>query len=224
MIEECRRPASAPTCGWAFRHVVRNADRLAVSCLGLLLLVRRWRDLGYLVLALAGGYLLALLLAMAGWVLPRLVPLEAFMGFLVALLGAVITRRELQSARTAALGLPTMMLLLVLAVALLRSPSALFMLLGGAAIAMGFLGLSRDFANPLQVWPGLAVLFGFVDGCVLPAVLPAAQLPQWLQLLDADRLLIWGRCCSMRCCWDWPSPRGCCCAHPTHQPAADEVP
>jgi hypothetical protein len=166
-----------------FTHVMRSADRWCFV-LGLLLLARRWREVGYLVLvlALAGGYLLAVLLSMAGWVLPRLTPLEAFMGFLVGLLGAVITQRESQNATVAAVGWPAVLLLLVLAVALLRSPAALWALLGGAALALGVLMLGRVSAGKPLIWPGLAVLFSFLDGFVLPAVLPPAQLPQWLQL------------------------------------------
>lgn len=162
-------------------HVLHNADRWCFV-LGLLLLVSRRRDLGYLVLALAGGYLLALLLAMAGWVLPRLSPLESFIGFLVALLGAVITRRELRSVSAGIMSGPAIVLLLLLVIALLRSPAALFALLGGAAIAMGFLGLSQESDGRPLIWPALGTLFGFLDGFVLPAVLPPAQLPQAQQL------------------------------------------
>ncbi len=162
-------------------HVMHNADRWCFV-LGLLLLVQRWRDLGCLILALAGGYLLALLLAMTGWVLPRLSPLEAFMAFLVALLGAVICRRDLHGAGASAKAWPARALLLVLAVALLRSPSAILALLGAAAIALGVLGLAHEFESRASVWPGLVVVFGFLDGFVLPAVLPPARLPQGLKL------------------------------------------
>jgi hypothetical protein len=164
-----------------FTHVMRSADRWCFL-LGMLLFVRRPREAGYLVLALAGGYLLALLLSTAGWILPRPAPLEAFMGFLVALLGAAITQREAQNTKVAAVGWPGLLLVLVLAVALLRSPSAIWALLGGAALATGFLMLSRMSAGKPPVWSGLVVLFAFLDGFVLPAVLPPAQLPQWLQV------------------------------------------
>jgi hypothetical protein len=164
-----------------FTHVMRSADRWCFL-LGMLLFVRRPREAGYLVLALAGGYLLALLLSTAGWVLPRPAPLEAFMGFLVALLGAALTQREAQNTKVAAVGWPGLLLVLVLAVALLRSPSAIWALLGGAALATGFLMLSRMSAGKPPVWAGLVVLFAFLDGFVLPAVLPPTQLPQWLQV------------------------------------------
>jgi len=164
-----------------FTRVMRSADRWCFL-LGMLLFVRRPREAGYLVLALAGGYLLALLLSTAGWVVPRPAPMEAFMGFLVALLGAAITQREAQHTQVAAVGRPGFLLVLVLAIALLRAPSAIWALLGGAAVALGFLVLSRLCAGKPPLWPGLVVLFAFLDGFVLPAVLPPAQLPQWLQV------------------------------------------
>ena len=163
-----------------FEHVMRSADRWCFV-LGLLLLVRGWREVGCLALALTGGYLLALLLAMTGWVLPRLTPLEAFMGFLVALLGALLAQRESPHTRMAGVGGPAL-LLLVLAIALLRSPAALWALLGGAAFAVGLLAWARAPERTVPPWPALVVLFSFLDGFVLPAVLPPAQLPQWLQL------------------------------------------
>jgi hypothetical protein len=49
-------------------------------------------------------------------------------------------------------------------------------------IAIGFLGLSQQSDGTAPLWPGLVALFGFLDGFVLPAVLPPAQLSQRLQL------------------------------------------
>ena len=164
-----------------FTHIMRSTDRWCFV-LGLLLLVRRWREVGYLILALAAGYLLALLLSMTGWVLPRLTPLEAFMGFLVALLGAAVTQREAQHTKIAAVGWPTLLLLMVLALALLRSSAAVWALLGGAAFALGFLMLTRATGSRPLIWQGLVALFAFLDGFVLPAVQPPQQLPPGLQL------------------------------------------
>jgi hypothetical protein len=164
-----------------FTHIMRSADRWCFV-LGLLLLVRRWREVGYVLLGLAGGYLLAVLLATTGWLLPRLTPLTAFMGFLVALLGAALIEREPQDTKVTAVGWPTLLLLMVLAVALLRSPAALWALLGGAVFAFGFLMLLRAQRSKPLLWAGLVVLYAFLDGFVLPAVQPPAQLPPGLQL------------------------------------------
>jgi hypothetical protein len=163
-----------------FTHIMRSADRWCFV-LGVLLLVRQWRELGYVILALAGGYLLAVLLSMTGWLLPRLTPLEAFLGFLVALLGAAITQRQSLNSKVTAGGWPTLLLLVVVAVALLRSPAAHWALLGGAAFAIGFLMLARARGGNL-LWPGLVVLFAFLDGFVLPAVQPPALLAPGLLL------------------------------------------
>jgi hypothetical protein len=110
-----------------------------------------------------------------GWVLPRMPRVEAFMGLLVALLGAIITRRELQTDAGPAMRWPAILLLLVLGVALVRAPAAAVALLGGAALSAGFLSWQ-------VLWPSLVAIFTFLDGFALPAVLGPAQLPQRTQV------------------------------------------
>ncbi len=66
-------------------HVLGSADHWLLL-LGAVLLVRRRRDVGYLMLALAGGYLVSLAVSCAGWIEPRASLVEAFVGLLVALL------------------------------------------------------------------------------------------------------------------------------------------
>jgi hypothetical protein len=155
-------------------HVLSSPDRW-IFVLGALLLVRRRLEVGYLVAAVAIGYLLSVLLVSTGWMLPRLPRMEAFMGLLVALLGATITQRELQHQPGARTRWPALLLLLVLLFALARAPAAALALLGGAALAAGF--LSRQI-----LWPCLVAVFTFLDGFALPAVLGPAQLPQGTQL------------------------------------------
>jgi hypothetical protein len=162
-------------------HVLTTADRW-IFLLGALLLVRRRIDVGYLIAAVASGYLLSVLVVSAGWVLPRMPRMEAFLGLLVALLGATIMQRELHRLPGARMRWPAILLLLVLLVALVRAPSAALALLGGAALAAGFLSFSRGFTGPQILWPCLVALFTFLDGFALPAVLGPAQLPQWTQI------------------------------------------
>jgi hypothetical protein len=155
-------------------HVLTSADRW-IFLLGALLLVRRRQDVGYLVAAVVSGYLLSVLVVSTGWVLPRMPRVEAFMGLLVALLGAIITRRELQTDAGPAMRWPAILLLLVLGVALVRAPAAAVALLGGAALSAGFLSWQ-------VLWPSLVAIFTFLDGFALPAVLGPAQLPQRTQV------------------------------------------
>jgi hypothetical protein len=162
------------------RHILSSADR-CIFLLGALLLVRGRQDAAYLVAAVVGGYLLSVLVVSTGWVLPRLPRMEAFLGLLVALLGATITQRELHSAAGPALRWPAILLLLVLGVALVRAPAAALALLGGAALSAGFLSCSRCFEGRQILWPCLVAMFTFLDGFVLPAVLGPAQLPQRTQ-------------------------------------------
>jgi HupE / UreJ protein len=155
------------------RHVLTSTDRW-IFLLGALLLVRRRQDVGYLIAAVASGYLLSVLVASTGWMLPRMPRMEAFMGLLVVLLGATIMQRELRSHPGTRPLWPAILLLLVVLVALVRAPSAALALLGGAALSAGFL----SWQSP---WPCLVAMFAFLDGFALPAVLGPAQLPQRTQ-------------------------------------------
>jgi hypothetical protein len=162
-------------------HFLTSVDRW-IFLLGALLLVRRRQDVGYLIAAVAAGYLLSLLVAATGWVLPRMPRVEAFMGFLLALLAALITQRELHGGRISNIRWPALLLLGVLLVALVRAPGAAFVLLGAAALATGLLAFPGRLAEPPIFWPGLVALFTFLDGFVLPAVLGPAQWPQRAQV------------------------------------------
>jgi hypothetical protein len=164
--------------GLGSRHLLASTDRW-IFLLGALLLVRRRLDAAYLVAAVVGGYLLSVLVVSTGWVLPRMPRMEAFMGLLVALLGATLLQRELHGHADARIRWPAILLLLVLGIALVRAPAAAIALLGGAALAAGFLGFSRWFEGRQILWPWLVAMFTFLDGFGLPAVLGPAQLPQW---------------------------------------------
>jgi hypothetical protein len=163
-----------------FRHLLDSAAGWGVL-LGALLLVWRRREVGYVLLALVGGYLLAITASATGWVLPRLPLVESFMGLLVALLGAVMTQREVENPRLISIGWPGLLLLLAI-VAIFRAPGAIWTLLGGAVLSAGVLVLSRGPQDRLIAWPWLVAVFAFLDGFVLPAVLPPAQWPHWAQL------------------------------------------
>lgn len=177
--------AVAPTAfaayvGLGLRHLLSSTDRW-IFLLGALLLVRRRLDVGYLVAALAGGYLLSVLVVATGWVLPRMSRMEAFMGLVLALLGAALMQRELHGHPGTRRRWPAILLVLVLCIALVRAPAAAFALLGGAALSAGFLVLSGWFEGRQILWPWLVAMFTFLDGFALPAVLGPAQLPQWTQ-------------------------------------------
>ena len=164
--------------GLGLRHLLSSTDRW-IFLLGALLLVRRRRDVGYLIAGLACGYLLSVLVVSTGWVLPRMPRMEAFMGLLVALLGATLVQRELHGHPGPSMRWAALVLLLVLCIALVRAPATDLALLGGAALSAGFLNLTRWFEGRQILWPWLVAIFTFLDGFALPAVLGPAQLPQW---------------------------------------------
>ncbi|HEY6458131.1 MAG TPA: hypothetical protein VIY90_22880 [Steroidobacteraceae bacterium] len=160
------------------RHLLSGTERW-IFLLGALLLVRRRLDVGYLIAALGCGYLLSVLVVSTDWVLPRMPRMEAFMGLLVALLGATIMQRELHGHPDRRVHWPAILLLLVVCIGLVRAPAAAFALLGGAAVAAGFLSVSHRFDGRRILWPCLVAMFSFLDGFALPAVLGPAQLTPW---------------------------------------------
>ena len=86
-----RASGSYVRLGWL--HLLHSPDRLLVL-LGLLLLVRRRIQLGYLAGGLVLGYALALAVGLTGWVIPRMPLLEAFVGFIAVLLLVEIVARN----------------------------------------------------------------------------------------------------------------------------------
>jgi hypothetical protein len=158
-------------------HVLDSTDRWCVL-LAALLLVRRRTDVGGIVLALAAGYVLSLALTSTGWVLPRVIALEAFVGLLVALLGAVIALRDGQYRAVGILGWASLLVLLAVAATFMHAPWAALLLLGGACLSAGvMLVVNRTVGHDMR-WLVLIALFAFLDGSVMSAVLPPAQLPQ----------------------------------------------
>jgi uncharacterized membrane protein len=156
-------------------HVLDSLDRWCVL-LAALLLMRRWQEAGGIILALAGGYLLSLALSASGWVSPRGGAVEAFVGLLVALLGAVLALRDGQYRRVGILGWVGLLVLLAIAATFLHAPWTALPLLGGALVFAGVMQLVERASG--WAWWLLIGLFALLDGVVMAAVLPPAQLPQ----------------------------------------------
>lgn len=157
------------------QHVLGSPDCWCML-LGALLLVRRWRDVGGITLALAAGYLVALGLLASGWVLPRLSAVEAFMGLLIGLLGAVLALRDRPYRMVGIVGWAGLLALLALVAPFMRAAWAVPLLLGAACV---FAGVMRVADQSAQVyWWVLIGLFALLDAVGMAAVLPPAQLPQ----------------------------------------------
>jgi hypothetical protein len=160
-------------------HLSFGVDRLCFL-LGSLLLIRGRKEAVYACAALLAGYLASLLIAAPGWIVPRPLLLEAFMGLMVALLGAFIVSRELNRPRVATLGCPALLAALAVAAAVTgEHPAAALVLCGGAVFAWGVLGLSRWAA---QSWLLPIAIVGFLDGFALPSALAPLNLPLRSQL------------------------------------------
>jgi hypothetical protein len=172
-------------------HLSFAVDRLCFL-LGSLLLVRGRREAGYAFAALIAGYAASLLVAASGWVVPRPALLEAFMGFMVALLAALITLRELKRPRVALLGCPALLAALALATTVTHAHWAALALFGGAVFAGSLLKVSEGVG---QSWLLPMAVVGFLDGFALPSALEPLNLPARSQLamtvgFDAGAVLL----------------------------------
>jgi HupE / UreJ protein len=171
-----RAPSAAGLTDYArlgVLHVLASPQHW-ILLLGVLALVRRGRDVGYVMVALVAGYGAALLVAVTGWVTTRPPLVQGVMGLVLALLGAALVQREARNASKAVIGWLAVSVVLAL-MALLRSPWAALAIAGAAAAAGGFLEMARR-SGQLPLWSCLAGAFAFLDGLLLPAVLEPAQL------------------------------------------------
>ncbi len=147
--------------------------------LGSLLLIRSRREAAYAFAALIAGYALSLSVAAPGWIVPRPLLLEAFMGVMVALLAALISLRELQRPRVAMLGCPVLLAVLALITAFTHAHWAALALFGAALFAGSLLRASERLEHS---WLLPLTIVGFLEGFALPSALAPLNLPRGSQL------------------------------------------
>jgi hypothetical protein len=160
-------------------HLLLSLDRLCFL-LGALLLIRRKEEAAYGFAALLIGYLASLAAAAPDWIVPRATLLEAMLGFMVALLAAVITLRELRQPRVAALGCPALLLVLALITTVTHEHWEALALFGGALFAAGLLTASQWLSE--RAWLLPLVVVGFLDGFAVPSALAPVHLLHESQL------------------------------------------
>lgn len=168
-------PAAASRyVGAGLSHLLHAWDRLCIV-LGLLLWVRTMRAGAVAAGALCAGYAASWLLVWAGPWVPRAVPLEAWMGFLVALTAGLIAGSGARRPSLMAAGGAGVLVLIATVGAPLLSQQAITLLLGAAGIAAGAIWMaSRPYAGTLA--PLMAGLLGFCDGLDLPGDLAVVGL------------------------------------------------
>ena len=160
--------------GWM--HILRSLDRLCFLFASILL-VRRPRDLGYIVLSLGIGYLLSVAESAGHWIVPRMAPLEACIGLLVSVLALKLITPQLRRPRVVVAASAALLLLLAAAALIARDLWPALVLAGAALFAASFLEMAGRSFEPSIVWLLPAALFGFLDGFVLPSELAPLQLP-----------------------------------------------
>ena len=157
------------------RHLVFSLDRCCVL-FALVLLAQRWRDLAFAIIGLAIGYALVGIEAIGGWIVPRMMLLDAFVGWIVALLA--VGTVALGSARQRALSAYGASALLLLAALLLiaRGASPALLLCGAAALTAAYFMRLEGFVGRETFWLASGAVIGVVDGFVLPSMLEPLNL------------------------------------------------
>jgi hypothetical protein len=170
-----------------FLHILRSADSLCLL-LAALLLVRRKHDLGYLLGALAAGYVPSVLAQATGLILPRARFTDAFVGFLITLLAAslIVRATRPRESTAVAIGWPVLLAILALIAALMHAQQPA-LLLSGAALISGavlstLIGSQPQRGIAAYAWLLPASLFGFLDGLALPTLLAPLHLAQEAQV------------------------------------------
>lgn len=176
--------------GW--HHVLGSPLRIAFL-IAALLLVRRARDFGALLGGIAAGYVLSIGAQAAGWVEPRTALVDGFIALLTVLLALRLVLPYAWRPPLVRTGWPALLALLGIAAALLRSPQAALLLLGGAGFSAGYLRLSGTHGGGgALLLP--ASLYALVDGFTLPALLERVPPASWTRVpmvigYDAGALL-----------------------------------
>ncbi|HLK71310.1 MAG TPA: hypothetical protein VKT19_05100, partial [Steroidobacteraceae bacterium] len=163
-----------------FTHLLGHWDHLCLL-LAVVLLAAGQRE-RWLLGALAFGYACSLLLTAGFGLVPRPGLLGSALGALIALASGQLVARQLAATGVAAL-VATGVLGGLAALALLTHASWSVLLLAGLALLAGaLLGAPRSLAPGRMTTALLLVLFGILDGCVLPEAL-TPQEPSLATLL-----------------------------------------
>jgi hypothetical protein len=163
------------------RHALQRLD-LWCFLLGSLVLLRRGRELVWLVTALIGGYGLSIATALYGGITLRMSLANASIGFWVAFLAARQITRGLNRPSAGAAGTALLLLTLAAVAVILRSADEALLLAGTAILASGLLLLSSRTSDHVLVTSLPAFMVALFDGGTLPAALTPVGLPARVRL------------------------------------------
>jgi hypothetical protein len=169
-------------------HVLHSLDRMTLL-IAIVALARRKREAACAWLGLGAGYALALALAASGSAIPHEDLLAVWTALMIGLLAFAILLPQLDRPRIAAATWPVLLAIIGLIEAMRHTSAPAWLLIGGACFSGGFLAMA--IARPALQWTQLipALLFGFLDGFVLPVEQAPMQLPthvQWPMLVGFD--------------------------------------
>jgi len=149
-------------------HVLHDLEG-ACFLIAVALLLKRRQERVYIAAGLALGYIAATVLAAVDLAQLRPAAGEAWTGLLVACVAAAAVTQGGHGARRLPVAAAAALVLLAALAALLHQPQAALLLAGAALFTGGFLQWSARSSALPQRWLPPTILFGLVDGFVLPA-------------------------------------------------------
>lgn len=166
-------------------HIIGGADHI-VFLLALLLLVRRFKDLIWLITGFTVGHSITLAITTIGWVIPDLRIVEATIGFSIALVAvdniAALTGYHRHLALFSIIGLLAMAATNII----LGIGFSSLSMLGLVTLTVAYLLMRSDNEAGIGVRPVMAIGFGLVHGFGFASALTEIGIPTdllWASLL-----------------------------------------
>ncbi|MFK8021867.1 MAG: HupE/UreJ family protein [Pseudomonadales bacterium] len=160
-----------------FQHILEGLDHIAFL-LALMLLVKRFKDVAWIVTGFTVGHSITLSLAVLNVVQANMALVEAVIGLTIALVAIenVGVRSAYKRTIPALVGAALLVMSLVSLINGTAHPSALS-LLGLAMFSYCYLTISNEPARALRIRPGITLMFGMVHGFGFANVLQEVGIP-----------------------------------------------
>ncbi|MBE9537431.1 MAG: HupE/UreJ family protein [Proteobacteria bacterium] len=158
-------------------HILDGADHIAFL-IALLLLVRRLRELVWIVSGFTVGHSVTLTLAALGLAVPEIPVVEAVIGFTIAVVAIENVGAVSGTNRQLGYLLSGLLVLLGLVSSFLGRGLPLLTLCGLLVFSLAYLPLSTDERFAIRMRPLLTLVFGLIHGFGFAGVLTEIGLPQ----------------------------------------------
>jgi hypothetical protein len=158
-----------------FAHVLQSVDRMSFV-VGLLLLMREFREYTLVVGGLSVGYAVSIAIAVTGLIAPRMDLIEALMAFMSIFIAAQIIALVARRPKLAAITVGFGIIIVVLSASMLDLPAKL-LLSGFGFFAACYLLVCDRIAERAVFWLLPTALFALMDGFGLASAVAGLDVP-----------------------------------------------